>query len=85
MILPKMEEMLSRKVARFGVKVYRNRQHSIKASELEDQCAIGFGLALWPHQPRAIDLLKHKCISQKRLPTNAKHRIVSHEVGLGLR
>ena len=38
--------------------MHQNRQNSVKTSELEDQYAIIFGLALWAEEPREIHFSK---------------------------
>ena len=40
------------------VKMYQNCQTSVKTSELEDQYAVIFGLALWPEEPHEIHFFK---------------------------
>ena len=40
------------------VKMHQNRQKSVKTSELEDQYAIIFSLALWPEEPPEIHFFK---------------------------
>ena len=49
----------------FDVKIHKNRQISMKTSELEDQYAIVFSLALWPQEPHEIHVFKKNCFSQK--------------------
>ena len=45
--------------------MHQNRQNSVKTSELEDQCAIMFSLALWPQEPHEIHFFKKKIVSLK--------------------
>ena len=42
----------------FDVTMHQNRQKSVKTSELEDQYAIIFSLALWPQEPHEIHFFK---------------------------
>ena len=44
-------------------KMYQNAQTAMKTSYLEDQCAIIFGLALWPQEPHEVILFKNSWIS----------------------
>ena len=58
-------EKLKQKWQGIDVKMHQNRQKSIKTSELEDQYAIIFGLALWPEEPHEIHFFKTNWFSQK--------------------
>ena len=49
----------------FDVKMYQNRQKSVKTFELEDQHAVILGLAVWPEGPREIDFFKKSWFQQK--------------------
>ena len=45
--------------------MHQHCQNSVKTSELEDQYAIIFGLALWPQEPHEVHFFKNSWISQK--------------------
>ena len=57
------------KLQEFDVTMHRHGQKSIKTSELEDQYAVIFSLALWPEEPREIDFFKKSWFSQKQQST----------------
>ena len=48
----------------FDVKNNQYRQKSVKTSELENQCAVILGLAVWPEEPREIDFFEKSWFSQ---------------------
>ena len=45
--------------------MHQHYQKSIKTSELEDQYAIVFSLALWPEEPHEVMFFKNNLLSQK--------------------
>ena len=49
----------------FDVKMYQNRQNSVKTFGLEDQYAIIFSLALWPQEPHEIVFFSKKLVFAK--------------------
>ena len=53
------------KLPGFDVKMHQNHQTTIQTSELEDQDAVIFSLAVWPGEPQEIDFFKKSWFSQK--------------------
>ena len=53
-VIPIEEQNYLEKMQGIDVKMNQKRQKTIKTSELEDQDAIIFSLALWPEEPREI-------------------------------
>ena len=49
----------------FDVKMHQNRQKTVQTSELEDQYAVIFSLAVWPEEPQEIDFFKKSWFQQK--------------------
>ena len=47
----------------FDVQMHQNRQKTVKTSELEDQDAVILGSAVWPEEPREIDIFKKSWFS----------------------
>ena len=45
--------------------MHQNRQQSVKTSELEDQDAIIFSLALWAEEPPEVDFFSKKLVFAK--------------------
>ena len=60
-----MAKLFLEKLQGFDVKLFQNRQKSVKTFELEDQYAIIFGLSLWPEEPHEITFFKKNWFSQK--------------------
>ena len=54
--------------------MHHNYQNSVKTSELEDQYAIIFGLALWPKEPHEIHFFKQSWFSQR----HGRQKIATH-------
>ena len=65
--------------------MHQNRQNSVKTSELEDQYAIIFGLALWPQEPREIHFFKKTGFRKKCSVENVKKCRNWDEMGPGWR
>ena len=61
----KWKSVFLEKLQGFDVKMHQNRQNSVKTSELEDQYAIIFSLALWAEEPPEIIFFKKSWFSQK--------------------
>ena len=61
------KSVFSEKWQGIHVKMHQNHQKSVKTSELEDQYAVIFSLALWSEEPREIDFFKKSWFSQKYL------------------
>ena len=45
--------------------MHRNRQKSVKTSELEDQYAVIFSLAVWPEEPHEVHFFQKELVSTK--------------------
>ena len=60
------------KLQGFDVKMHQHRQISVKTSELEDQYAIIFSLALWPQEPHEIMFFKKTGFRKKCSFENCK-------------
>ena len=53
------------KLQEFDVKIHQNGQNPVKTSELEDQYAIIFSLALWLQEPCEVHFFKKTGFDQK--------------------
>ena len=47
--------------------MHQNCQNTVKTSELEDQYAIMFALALWPEEPYEINFYEQSLVVTKRV------------------
>ena len=56
-------------------KMHQNYQKTVQTSELEDQYAVIFSLALWPEEPREIDFFKKSCFHPRLSSTKVKQII----------
>ena len=70
-----MEKCFLEKWQGFNVKMHQDRHISMKTFELEDQYAIIFGLALWPHEPHEIHFFKKKFFSAKSVPSKISKNV----------
>ena len=65
--------------------MHQNRKKSMKTSELEDQYAIIFSLALWPEEPHEIHFFKKTGFHKKCSFENVKKCQNWDEMGPGWR
>ena len=52
--------------------MHQKGQKSVKTSELEDQYAVIFSLAVWPEEPQEIDFSKRVGFHKNSCPKNVK-------------
>ena len=81
----RVEKCFFSKHIEVDVKMHQNRQISVKASELEDQYAIIFSLALWPQEPHEIHFFKKTGFHKKCSFENVKQCQNWDEMGPGWR